>query len=170
MTRTAIVMLAATLSGLGALSPASANEVPLDRAALNSCATQVHNLRVESIRLTQKNSELEPRRRAINERSAALKAERDAVPADDFDRAMAVRQSLQEHHAQTLAFNAQIEQLKREIVAVNTLKQDYDRACANRPYRRSDLAALPEAQRTAMQAGLDGVQVPYLDPATAGTP
>lgn len=169
MTRTAIVMLAAALSGLGTLSTVSANEVPLDREALNACATQVHNLRVESIRLTQKNSELEPRRRAINERSAALKAERDAVPGDDFERSLAVRKSLQEHHAQTLAFNAEVEQLKREIVAVNALKQDYDRSCANRPYRRSDLAALPEAQRGAMQTGLNSVQVPYLDPAT-GTP
>lgn len=151
---------------LAAMSSARAEAPPLSAPELSRCATQVQNLRAESLRLTQKNTEMEPRRRAINERSVALKAERDAVPADDMDRSLAVRQSLQEHHAQTVEFNTQVEQLKREIVAVNALKQDYDRDCANRPYRRSDLAALPDAQRSAMQVGLGGVQVPYLDPAS----
>lgn len=155
--------LAAVTAGTTAQAQTAA---PLDSAALNLCATQVNNLRVESNRINQKNAELDVRRKAINERSASIKIERDNVPADNLERGLAVRASLQEHVSQTVKFNAEIEQIKRDIVAVNALKQQYDSGCANRPYRRKDLAALPEVQRAAMQAGLGGVQVPYLDPAT----
>lgn len=166
MKRWTLQLAAGALTMVAGTAMAQTAPAPLDSAALNACATQVQNLRVESNRINQKNAELDVRRKAINERSAALKTERDNVPADNLERGLAVRASLQEHVSNTVKFNAEIEQIKREIVAVNLLKQNYDRDCANRSYRRNDLAALPEAQRAAMQAGLGGVQVPYLDPAT----
>lgn len=142
---------------------AAAQSAPLAPDVLARCASQVQQLREESTRLTQKSAETDVRRNAINERSATLKAERDSLKADDLEGGLAVRQRLQDHHAQTVAFNAEVEKLKTEIRAVNGLKRDYDGACANRSYRRADLDALPESARNAMRVGLGGVQVPYIE-------
>lgn len=148
---------------LAAPHAAAQNTAPLAPDVLARCATQVQQLREESARLTQKSAEADVRRNAINERSAALKAERDALKSDDLEGGLAVRQRLQDHHAQTVAFNAEVEKLKTEIRAVNVLKREYDANCANRSYRRADLEALPESSRNAMRVGLGGVQVPYIE-------
>lgn len=160
----------ATLVALGlvtgtavAQAPAS-QPPPLSPDALARCATQVQTLRSDSAALTQKNAEYELRRKAINERSSTIKAERDALKPEDVDAGLALRDQIKQHTAQTLAFNADVEQLKREIEAVNVVKRDYDNNCANRPYRPADLETLPEASRNAMRAGLGGVQVPYIGP------
>lgn len=146
-----------------AAAQTAAQSAPLAPDVLARCASQVQQLREESTRLTQKSAEVDVRRNAINERSATLKAERDALKADDLEGGLAVRQRLQDHHAQTVAFNAEVEKLKTEIRGVNGLKRDYDGACANRSYRRADLDALPESARNAMRVGLGGVQVPYIE-------
>lgn len=146
-------------------TPAMPDEAgPLPREALARCAAQVQTLLDESGRLTQAAVAFDRRRSALDERSAALRAERDAVAEGDLEAGLAVREKLKEHHAQTLAFNASVEQLKREIGSLNALKQDYDGNCANRSYRRSDLEGLPAEQQAAMRAGLRGVQVPYIAP------
>lgn len=148
---------------LAAAQSGAAQPAPLAPDVLARCASQVQQLREESTRLQQKSAEIDVRRNAINERSAALKAERDALKADDLQGGLAVRQHLQDHQAQTLAFNAEVEKLKSEIRQVNVLKKDYDGTCANRSYRRADLEALPEASRNAMRVGLGGVQVPFIE-------
>jgi Skp family chaperone for outer membrane proteins len=141
----------------------AAQTAPLAPDVLARCAAQVQQLREESARLAQKSAEVDVRRNAINERSAALKAERDALKPEDLQGGLTVRQHLQDHHAQTLAFNAEVEKLKGEIRQVNVLKRDYDGTCANRSYRRADLDALPESARNAMRVGLGGVQVPFIE-------
>lgn len=157
--RSALAVLLATGS-------VRAEEAPLSVDALAQCATQVQHLRAESVRLKRRNSELDVQRSDINQRSAALQAERARLDPDDLEKGLDYRRRLQQHLADTRAFNAQVEQIRRDIDAVNTLKQDYDRDCAKRSYHRADLDALPAAAREAMRAGLAGVEIPYLDPAT----
>ena len=137
---------------------------PLAPDALARCATQVQTLRQESARLLQTNSEYEVRRNTYNARSATLKAERDALTPDDLAAGLAWKQRQQEHQAQLVAFNADVEKLKTDIRAVNVVKREYDAGCAGRPYRQDDLKALPEPMRNAMTSGLGGVEVPTLGP------
>ena len=163
-----LLAVATSVMAFGAAHAQPSSSAPaLSAEALARCAAQVQTLREESTRINQKNAEYDIRRKAINERTVMLKAERDSPQAKELEPGLAFRKSLEEHHAATLAFNAEIEQIKRDIVAVTALKQDYDTSCANRSYRRADLDAMPEAARTAMRAGLGDVQVPYLDSASS---
>ena len=156
------------IASLGACSGAALAEAPpLNRAELARCAAQVQTLRSDAPRLTQTSQTYDQRRQAINQRSAELRVLRDGVSPDDLAQGLAIRQQLQEHRERTIAFNAQVEQLKRDLIGLNALKQDYDRNCAKRSYRRSDLETLPPEQQSAMRAGLSGIAVPYLDPAAA---
>ncbi|MGQ0619208.1 MAG: hypothetical protein ACT4QA_04685 [Panacagrimonas sp.] len=139
--------------------------------ALARCANQVKTLREESARLMQLNARHDQTRAMINHRSAALQAERDAMSPDDLAKGLDFNQRMIRHTFETATFNQTIAEFKREIIAIDALKTDYDRHCAQRPYRRADLDALPDAAaREAMRAGLSGVQVPYLDPAALVTP
>lgn len=158
-------LLAAALTAVLGSGVAQAQDQALTREALARCAGQVQTLREEAPRLTQLNASYAEKRRVINARTAALQAERKTIDPDDLAKGLDYRQRMQQHSSETLAFNADIEQLKREVVAIDALKTDYDRNCAQRPYRRSDLETLPESARNAMRAGLSGIQVPYLDPA-----
>lgn len=141
---------------------ASADSPTLTPQDLARCAAQVETLRTDSATLTQRNAEYEVRRNAINARSAELKAERGAVDPDDLDAGLAMREKLKSHRDFTVAFNADVAKLRADLQALNALKQDYDNRCANRSYRRADLEAMPESARSAMRAGLGGIQVPYL--------
>lgn len=158
-----IVRLAMLASGLLLAAGVRAEPGPLTAQDLARCASQVETLRADSDLLTQRNFEYDVRRKAINERSAALKAERDNVDPTNLAAGLAVREKLKVHHEQTLAFNADVERLRRDIHALNALKKDYDSRCAGRPYRRADLEAMPESARTAMGGGLGGVRVPYIE-------
>lgn len=152
-----VTITATTYAGAPALTP----------DALARCASQVQSLREESSRLNQLNARYDGTRKLIDNRSAALQTERDALDPDDLAKGLDFRQRMQRHTDETIAFNAEIEQLKRDVSAIGALRTEYDQNCAQRPYRRADLDALPEAARNAMRAGLAGVQVPYLDPAVA---
>lgn len=132
---------------------------------LARCAQRVQTLRGEAPRLVQLNARHAQTRDVINARTAALQAERKALDADDLAGGLDFRQRMEQHTRETLAFNAEIERLKRDVVAIDALKSDYDRDCAQRPYRRADLQGLPESAREAMRAGLAGIRVPYLDQA-----
>ncbi len=160
------LLLSCLTVALTCSSPLLAEAPPLSRAELARCASQVQTLRHDAPRLTRTSIEYDQQRLAINRRSAELKTERDNVDPEDLERGLAIRQRLAEHRKRTLAFNARIEQLKRDLEAINALKQDYDRNCARRPYRRDDFEALPTDRQAAMRAGLAGVRVPYLDPDT----
>lgn len=137
---------------------------PLTADGLARCAAQVQSLRAESQRLVQKNTQIDQRRNFINARTAALDAERAQLPPDQLAAGLDFHTRAKRHREETVAFNAEVEQFKREVIAVNQVKQDYDRSCANRSYRRKDLEAMPETARNAMRIGLSDVQVPYLDP------
>lgn len=153
-------------SALVGVSPARADEAPaLSREQLATCASLVKTLRAEAPRLTGQSQVYDQRRESINGRTAALQAERKTLDPDDLARGLDFRQRMQAHTAETIAFNEQVEILKREVVAINLSRDRYDRDCARRPYRRADLEALPPEDAAAMRAGLAGIQVPYLDPA-----
>ncbi len=160
----AVVALALVASVASAQQQPQKKPAALAPDALARCAGQVQTLRQESGRLVQTNSEYEVRRNAYNERTATLKAERDALQPDDLAGGLAWKQRQQDHQAQLVTFNADVEKLKSDIRAVNVVKREYDSSCAGRSYRPEDLKALPEPARSAMSNGLGGVQVPTLGP------
>lgn len=157
--------LALIAGGSQAQQPAAPSKPPaLAADVLARCAGQMQTLRAESARLLRTNSEYEVRRNTYNERTATLKTERDALKPDDLAGGLAWKQAQQDHQAQLVAFNADVEKLKGDIRTVNKVKGEYDSTCAGRPYRKQDLDALPESARNAMNEGLGGVQVPTLGP------
>lgn len=160
-------LLAAVLCGaLVGFAPARAEQAQaLSPEQLATCAGLVKALRSEAPRLTGLSHSYDQRRDFINNRSAALQAERKTIDPDDLSRGLDFRQRMQKHTAETIEFNQQVETLKRDVTAINLSRDRYDRECARRPYRRADLEALPADDAEAMRAGLSGVQVPYLDPA-----
>lgn len=160
----AMVALALVANVAGAQQPQQQKPPALAPDTLARCATQVQTLRQESARLMQTNAEYEVRRNAYNERTSTLKAERDQLGPEDLAGGLAWKQRQQEHQAQLVAFNADVEKLKTDIRAINVVKRDYDGACAGRPYRQEDLKALPESAQKAMSTGLGGVEVPTLGP------
>lgn len=162
------LLAAAFCGGLAGFLPARADEAPpLSREQLASCAGLVKALRSEAPRLTGLSQRYDQRRDFIDSRSAALQAERKTLDPDDLSKGLDFRQRMQQHTAETVEFNQQVDALKRDVTAINLSRDRYDLECARRPYRRSDLEALPAEDAAAMRAGLAGVQVPYLDPAAS---
>ena len=158
---TTTAMGAALMLGTGL---AAAADAALTAPELARCANQVEHLRNESARLTTWNTQLDARRIVINSRAADLDKEGASLPKDDLKRGLDYVERRKSHQAEAVKFNAEIDQIRKDITAVNIVKDEYDRNCADKSYRRSDLEALPAGPRTAMQAGLAGVAVPYLDP------
>lgn len=154
--------LAASLlsAGLAAAGPA-----PLDLAALRECAARVQTLRSESPGLLRQSAALEARRQVLDGQAQALQAEAARADPDALEAQLALRQRRQQHNAEAQAFNDEIARQRQQIDALNVLKRSYERDCADRPYRRADLEALAPAAREAMRAGLDDIEVPYVDPA-----
>lgn len=144
---------------------AQAQSGPLSLPELRRCAAQVQELRTESSRIMRQHARNEQRRETYNQRSEALRNERASLSAEELRAGLDFHDRNQRHQDELKAFNTEIEQFKHEIIAVNVLKRNYEQTCASRPYRRSELDALPEAEREAMRRGLSDVQVPYLDPA-----
>lgn len=150
---------------LAAAASVSAEEFPpLTLDALSRCASQVQTLRSESERITRASAAMDQRRDAINERSAQLERERDQPTGDDLASGLEFQQRMIKHQTQVVMFNSEIESLRGEITALNALKFDYEQRCARRPYKRSDLEKLPQADQQAMRTGLNDVKVPYIDP------
>lgn len=153
----------AILAGMTATGAAQAEATPLSADGLARCASQVQNLRTESVRLIQQSSSFDAKREAINRRTQNLDAQAAALDPNDMAGSLELAEVRKRHNQETMAFNAQVEQLRREIVSVNQVKHDYDSNCSDRPYRRADLDRLPEPARNAMRIGLSDVSVPYLD-------
>lgn len=155
-----MLLLAATLLS----GTAQAQAEPLSAEALAQCASKVQHLRSEAPRLLVRSEQSDVQRESILQRQRALAEEAKNIGSEDLRAGLdySERRRLLNDEART--FNAGIERLRAEIDAINLVKQQYDAACAQRPYRRSDFERLsPEAQ-AAMRAGLDGIEVPYLEP------
>lgn len=142
---------------------AFANGMPLSPNELAQCAQRVHTLRSDAPRLTEQSVRLEQRRALINHRGDQLKLSVANAQRDDLKSGLDLHSRRQQHNAEATAFNAEMERFKQQVNALNVLKNDYDRSCSQRPFRRSELMALPEPQRRAMQTGLADIVVPYID-------
>lgn len=130
-------------------TPLAAQEPPaMSASELARCASQVQTLRAESIRLNQVAAENRQRREAL----AALRATTEKSP-----------ENLVSYNRQATEFNAHMDQFRSDVTALNVTKDAYDRACANRSYRRADFNALPQDKQAAMQAGLADIRVPQLE-------
>lgn len=159
-----------------ALSAAHAGEVePLSTAELAGCASRIQQLRAESSRILADNARFDAQRVRIDERRRQIDAEATAQGRGDLAKGLTLSERRRQLNAEATSFNARIEQIRRDIGAINEVKLDYEQACAQRPYRRRDLAQLPQPAQDAMRAGLDDVQVPYIEnvtpvSASAGSP
>ena len=160
--RTRAAALAALLCA-SAVAQAQATEAPLNPAELAQCAQQVQTLRHDAPRLNAQSERLEARRTQITARGEKLKADVAAGQTDQLHANLALRERRQQHNAEASAFNGEIAQFVREVNALNLLKDQYDRNCSTRPFRRNDLQALPPEARRAMQMGLSDVVVPYVE-------
>lgn len=159
--------IAAAVAVCGICAMAQAGDAaPLSADELARCASQVQQLRTESARLLADNARLDAQRAGIDERRRQIEAEAAAQDRDDLSRGMALSDRRQNLNAEATAFNARIERIRSDIAAVNGVKLDYEQTCAQRPYRRRDLGQLPQAAQDAMRAGLDDVQVPYIENVT----
>lgn len=116
---------------------------------LAQCAQMIQTLGVESARLNQ-------RAAAFDRRRAALGAQPLGSGDGGDTQAWARNNSL------AAAFNRDMEQFRLAVVQINEVKQTYERQCAGRPYRQSDLEKLPAAAQAAMHGGLAGVRVPFI--------
>lgn len=119
---------------------------PLSATQLAECAQMVQTLRSESARLNQAAVANDARRDELAELRAASRNS---------------AQLLIRYNQQASDFNAHMENFRREVARINTVKNNYDARCANRSYRRADLEALPPAQASAMRGGLADVRVPH---------
>lgn len=140
-------------------------QAPLSPAALAQCAQQALTLRTDAQRLNADNARFDAERAQINAEKAAIEAAAASTPKDDLDAHLALHQRNDAHVARATDFNNRIEQHKREIDQINVVKQQYDRNCSGRSYRRAELEALPPPLQDAMRRGLQDIVVPYLDPA-----
>lgn len=118
----------------------------LSADTLARCAEKVETLRAEGTRLSELAGEHDTKRQALQE-------EREAI-GDSEERRTA-------YNRRAEAFNEGIKRYVDELAAINETKDAYDRDCANRPYARSDLEALPEERQQAMRRGLSDVRIPY---------
>lgn len=153
------------LAGLVFAAPLHAERAPLGVAELRECAQKIQFLRTESNRIFQQHEVNERRRIANNQKSEALRAERASLSADELREGLDFHDRNERHQSDLRAFNAEIENFKREIVTANNEKLAYERDCNGRSYPRSAFEQLTPSEQAAMQRGLADVSVPYLDPA-----
>lgn len=159
-------LLVVATAGAFFVSAAGAQQAqPLSREALAQCAQQALTLRTDSQRLNADNDRFDAERVQINAEKAAIEAAAANVAKDDLNANLALHQRNDAHVARATEFNARIEEHKRQIDQLNGVKQQYDRNCSGRSYRRAELEALPAPMQDAMRRGLQDVVVPYLDPA-----
>ena len=163
MTRHLAPAIAATLLMQASSSAFAADAGALTRDELNRCATQVQTLRSESARLTSESFDANAQKSAYDARSMQLRAEAEALAADDFKGSLALAEKQKRHNADLATFNARIALLRQQITEINAVRTQYDQNCSNRPYRRTDFHGMPEASQQAMRAGLSDVAVPYFD-------
>jgi hypothetical protein len=150
-------------SALIAGTQAYAQAEALSAAELRRCAAQVQELRAESARLIRVSEGLEARRPDLNRRLAELRVERETLNPEDLKAGLDFHARQERQQQDAIAFNAEMDTMKRDMRRINQVKRDYDRRCAKRSFHNDDLMALTEAERHAMLMGLSGVEVPYVD-------
>ncbi len=143
-----IIIMAASIA---VSVPAHAQQPsPLSPQQLANCASQVQQLRSEAVRL--------------NQQAAAHDSRRDEL-ARLRDAARTSTEILISYNQQATAFNSEMVAFREDMDRINEVKRAYDQGCANRSYRRSDLAALPQDKANAMRTGLADVRVPHTNAA-----
>jgi hypothetical protein len=143
---------------------AQAQVEPLASEALMQCASKVLQLRTEAPQLLARSEQSDLQRESILQRQRALTEEAQGIGSEDLRAGLDYSERRRLLNEEASAFNTAMAQLRAEIDAINVVKQHYHASCAQRPYRRSDFERLsPEAQ-AAMRAGLDGIEVPYIEP------
>ncbi|HEY9544865.1 MAG TPA: hypothetical protein VIR56_02595 [Solimonas sp.] len=162
--RKRIAISALALLAVAAATAVQAGAPPLTADQLRQCAAQVQQLRRDATRLNAATPQLDARRAALDQRSAALQREATTLDRDDLHASLDLQQRRKQHNDEALAFNAEIARHKQAIEAVNVVKQQYAANCADRAYRRADFTQLAPDAQAAMHAGLDDIEVPYLDP------
>lgn len=140
--------------------------VPLSADELARCAGQVQQLRTGSSRILADNARLDAQRASIFERRREIDTEAAAQDRGNLSTGLTLGKRRERLNAEAATFNARIEQIRRDIAAINEVKLDYEQSCASRSFRRRDLEQLPLAAQDAMRAGLDDVQVPYIENVT----
>jgi outer membrane murein-binding lipoprotein Lpp len=142
---------------------AHAQVEPLGAGALAQCAQQVQQLRSEAPRLLARNAQLDVQRESIRRRQHAMSEEAKGIGSGELEAGLDYSERRRVLNDEARTFNAEIERIRGEIDAINAVKQQYTANCAQRSYRRSDFERLsPEAQ-AAMRAGLEGIEVPYIE-------
>ena len=143
---------------------AHAQPQPLSAEALARCASKVEHLRSEAPRLLARSDAADVQRESIRQRQQAMSEEARGIGSDDLRAGLDYSERRRLLNEEARAFNAGIEGLRREIDAINVVKQQYHAQCAQRPYRRADFERLSQAAQAAMRAGLEGIEVPYIEP------
>lgn len=179
-TRTMIGAIALTLAVMATGAPAgdaASNGQPSDGEAqplsaeqLTRCASRVQTLRHQSRQLNQQAAQFDQRRAELRRQFQTLKNK--AEPGETAAPEGAEGQWAA-YDANASAFNRDIADFRRKVRKLNQIKQAYDRDCAGRAYRQSDLAALPADARKAMKAGTADIRVPTVaedEQPGAGTP
>lgn len=156
--------LAATVVGaiLATAAAHAQEEKPLSADELAECAALVQTLREESPPLNQQAAQFDKRRAALRQRYAQVREELESGAADAGEGTRS-QDRWARYNSDAAAFNEDIAEFRREVNELNKVKDEYDRNCAGRAYRRSDLEELPEDAREAMRAGTADIRVPYTD-------
>lgn len=161
--RAAFILLALLAAGVTGAQPAPGpTPNPLSAEELAVCSQRVLRMRTESAPLLQLNASLGQRRDAIEARRAALARQAELISPDDLEAGLERRRAQQQLNAEALAVNRDMQGMREAVAELSGVRADYDRQCAQRPYRRRELEALPLPQQEAMRAGLAGIQVPEL--------
>lgn len=130
---------------------------------LAHCAGQVQRLRTESPLLLERNARAEKERQRIDDARQDLEASVANAAGGELASGLAAHDRRARLNADAQVLNAQVAQLRGDIARINAVKRDYETRCAQRSFRSADLAQLPADAQAAMRAGLDDVQVPFIE-------
>lgn len=148
--KSAIRLTVGAIAGVAVSATAFAQErEPMSAAQLEQCAQQVQALRAESARLNAAAAEQDAERDALAEQRAAVGESREAA---------------QRYNERATAFNERMARFRDDLAEINATRDAYAQQCAERPYRRADLEAMPAPLRNAMRQGLADVRVPNAGP------
>jgi hypothetical protein len=142
---------------------AQAQVEPLSAGALAQCASKVQQLRMEAPQLLARSEQSDLQRESIRQRQQALTEEAQGIGSEDLRAGLDYSERRRLLNEEASAFNIAMAQLRAEIDAINVVKQHYHANCAQRPYRRSDFERLTVEAQAAMRAGLEGIEVPYIE-------
>lgn len=152
---------------LGALdarqgAPQATGQPPMDAAQLRQCAQQVLLIDAEQGALRGTWDALERRRGALQARSATLEAERGRVNVSQPAAVQAFNAAVAQLEAERVALNQEIDRHNVRAAGVNDYVRSYNGGCAQKTFRRSDLAQLPPEMVSALNARATPAAAPGL--------